>query len=246
MEKTYCIYCHTNKINGKKYVGMTSQSLENRWRKGKGYKHCEAIEQAFIEYGWDNFDHEVLAEGLLYEEACEAEKRFIKELGCRFPEGYNIDGGGRKNRDIATRTKDKIRQYHLGKTNSPAARAKISAANKGKIVSEKTRELLSKKLTGKVRTDEQRANMSAAKKKLLSENKQVYEGQAERLRGYAKKLRRPVLQFTKDGKFVTKHDSVSEAAESVNGKVPNIVKCCSGVKKSMYGYVWKYESEVTA
>lgn len=105
---------------------------------------------------------------------------------------------------------------------------------------------MSKKLTGKVRTEEQRANLSAAKKKLLSENKQVYEGQAEMLRGYAKKLRRPVLQFTKDGEFVTRYESVSEAAESVNGKGPNIVKCCSGVKKSMYGYVWKYESEVTA
>lgn len=39
MKREYCVYVHTNEINGKKYVGMTSQVPERRWRTdGSGYR----------------------------------------------------------------------------------------------------------------------------------------------------------------------------------------------------------------
>ena len=37
MEKTWTVYMHTNKINNKVYVGITSQKVQNRWNNGKGY-----------------------------------------------------------------------------------------------------------------------------------------------------------------------------------------------------------------
>ena len=43
MSKTYVIYMHVNKINNKKYIGITCQTLQNRWRKGKGYNECERL-----------------------------------------------------------------------------------------------------------------------------------------------------------------------------------------------------------
>jgi len=40
VDKKYCIYVHTNLINNKKYVGITSQTIpERRWQNGEGYKH---------------------------------------------------------------------------------------------------------------------------------------------------------------------------------------------------------------
>lgn len=37
--KSYVLYCHTNKLNGKKYIGITSQVPRKRWNNGNGYKN---------------------------------------------------------------------------------------------------------------------------------------------------------------------------------------------------------------
>ena len=34
----WTVYCHENRVNGKRYVGITSREVTERWRDGKGYK----------------------------------------------------------------------------------------------------------------------------------------------------------------------------------------------------------------
>ena len=97
MEKTkeYVVYQHTNKLNGKKYVGITAQKLERRWRSGRGYEGSVKFYPAILKYGWDGFEHDVLASGLDKASAEEMEKRLISEfnlLDDRY--GYNIQTGG--------------------------------------------------------------------------------------------------------------------------------------------------------
>ena len=46
---SYCVYMHTNKTNGKVYVGLTSMELKERWRDGKGY-HKGTQGQGFIPF----------------------------------------------------------------------------------------------------------------------------------------------------------------------------------------------------
>ena len=87
-DKKYSVYIHTNKNNGKNYIGMTSTKPERRWgRQGEGYlrikngKYCQpAFANAILKYGWDSFQHEIIATNLTFEEASELEIQKISEL----------------------------------------------------------------------------------------------------------------------------------------------------------------------
>lgn len=92
--KTYTVYVHINKVNNKAYVGQTCQSVQARWRKnGKGYKGQTKFINAIEKYGWDNFDHIILATGLTFEEADKKEQEYVK-LYDSINNGYNIQEGG--------------------------------------------------------------------------------------------------------------------------------------------------------
>ena len=93
----YTVYCHINKINGKVYVGLTSQPrVQDRWGKdGKGYQKCSYFWKAIQKYGWNNFEHIILEYGLTKEEANEKEKYYVtlyKANNRNF--GYNLREGG--------------------------------------------------------------------------------------------------------------------------------------------------------
>ena len=50
----WIIYKHTNKVNGKVYVGQTKQTLDRRWRNGVGYTrdNCDThFARAINKYG---------------------------------------------------------------------------------------------------------------------------------------------------------------------------------------------------
>lgn len=100
MERSYCIYCRTNKYNGKEYIGKTCQSLKRRARpNGIGYTKG-IFGDAIKEVGWldengnENFPAIILEEGLTKEQADEREKYYIKTRNTIYPNGYNLQDGG--------------------------------------------------------------------------------------------------------------------------------------------------------
>lgn len=91
----YSVYIHTNKINGKKYVGITSQNVNRRWRNGNGYYQNEHFYRSICKYGWDNFTHEIVKAGLSKEAACSLEKTLIAKYKTNDESfGYNKSTGG--------------------------------------------------------------------------------------------------------------------------------------------------------
>lgn len=114
----YCVYVHTNKTNGKKYVGQTKNgdNPNKRWNYGYGYKTQKYFWRAIQKYGWDNFEHEIIASNLTKEEADTFEKLLISKLDTMNPQkGYNIVAGG---------------QGSVGYIPSEETRAKIAEASR--------------------------------------------------------------------------------------------------------------------
>lgn len=94
---TYCVYIHTNKINNKKYIGQTQYGDDpnKRWRNGFGYKDCTYFYKAIQKYGWNNFEHEIIASNLTQEEANHFEELLIEKFETMSSDkGYNIKSGG--------------------------------------------------------------------------------------------------------------------------------------------------------
>ena len=106
IDQQFIVYIHTNNINGKKYVGITSQCEKNRWRLGAGYKNQPVFYKAIIKYGWENFSHEIVANNLTIKEAKELEKTLIAKYHTYVNDplggGYNASIGGEANLKYAT------------------------------------------------------------------------------------------------------------------------------------------------
>lgn len=108
----YIVYKHTNKTNGKVYIGITCQRIHDRWKGGHGYR-SQYFSRAIKKYGWDGFVHEIVAENLSKEDACELERILIKSYKSTETEyGYNQalggDGGGMYNKHHSESAKKKI------------------------------------------------------------------------------------------------------------------------------------------
>lgn len=97
----YKVYLYTNKVNGKKYCGITNRTLEKR-SEGNGFGYIRSVYEAktkfaraILKYGWENFIPEILYEVETKEEACELEIQTIKDMRLTEDEfGYNIHFGG--------------------------------------------------------------------------------------------------------------------------------------------------------
>ena len=254
-ERIYCVYMHTNKTNGKKYIGQTCQSFSQRCGKnGAKYYPCPVFYKAIMKYGWDNFEHEILFDKLTKEEADEKETELIKTYKTQNKKyGYNVKEGGSHGR-IDEETKIKIGLKNKGRILSEEARQKMSYAKIGKkhsverkekiknslkeyyskeenkrfgfYVSQETREKMSKSGKGRKFSEQHKRKISEARKKYFGEK-------ASRST--------PVIQFDKDGNFIKEWDYILLASKELGINNANIGRCCRGEIKTVGGFVWKYK-----
>ena len=85
------IYCIENKINHKKYIGLTTRSIEERFS-----EHCKAdtvIGEAIRKYGVDNFMCYEVDKAQSKNELSELEIHYIHRFGT-LKNGYNCTIGG--------------------------------------------------------------------------------------------------------------------------------------------------------
>lgn len=132
---TYCVYRHTNKENGKAYIGMCAESrTKTRWANGHGYYQQRQFGDEIKKYGWDSFDHEILFAGLTKEEAIAKESECIIRFGTLEPTGYNISirgdkpfWGQRHTEETKVAISEKLKKYKM----TEAHKAHISEKKAG-------------------------------------------------------------------------------------------------------------------
>lgn len=58
----------------------------------------------------------------------------------------------------------------------------------------------------------------------------------------AKNRERPVVQYNLNGEVICEYKSMAEAEKQTGVLAVHISRVCRGVRKSAYGYVWKYKN----
>lgn len=227
MGKRYTIYAHVNLINGKIYVGQTcKKSLKDRWREGKGYIGCKKFENAIKKYGWDNFEHIILAENLTYEECDYWENKLTKDWDT-VNHGYNMRHGG------ITTPKGSPGQKHTDEWKQ-AMSAKWTGD--GNPMRNRNNYGENNHFFGRTHTKELREKMSLERKGKPSPNLGKKFPEEFRM-----KLSRPVLQMSEDGEVVNEYFGLSKASEATGIMGTHIMECCKGRRRRAGGYKWAYK-----
>lgn len=145
----FTVYMHVSP-NGKVYVGITSKPVTVRWGTGgKEYKCNEHFWNAIQKYGWDNFEHRIVATGLSLIDACDMEVSLIAEYKSDDQSfGYNHTSGGNWC-SPSEEIREKLRAATSANWQNPEFRDKVVRGLTGHPVSQATREKISKSNLGK-------------------------------------------------------------------------------------------------
>lgn len=220
----YTVYKHTSP-SGKYYIGITKQNVFKRWRGGKNYLRLnkdgtyrhKAFAAAILKYGWENFSHEIIIEGVAELTAKNMERDLIL-FAKRNNLSYNLTDGG-----------DGL----VGLVYTPEHRAAIGRTSLGRHHTDETKNLMRQKALGRKLSEETKAKIGAAQKFRTPES---YYNLSR------SKIGKPVEQYDLAGNYIQTFECARYAVLAVNGSRDNgyIKKCCLGLVNSAYGFKWKY------
>lgn len=236
------IYKITNKINGKIYIGQTTQSLTRRWK-----QHCNnaknkryALRNAIIKYGAINFTVEQIDTAWSREELDQKEIYWIEYYKSMFPNGYNLTTGG-KHCEISEELRVRLSAVNKGKKPSKKCIEQSVKARKGKKLSEEHRKKMGESHKGEKShffgrrlygSDNPRygKHLSEESKRKISENRKGKYGGGKNPRA------RKVICIENGFVF----DCIIDAAKSINKSSYNLRDHLKGKTKQCGGYHWMY------
>ena len=197
----------------KRYIGISCKKIQYRWQNGEGYKNQPYFYRAIKKYGWDNFEHIIIARGLTEDEAKWLEVELIREWDTTNPnKGYNLTKGG---------------DGCSGYKHTEESKQKISKANSGRTSSMK----------GKQHTEETKRKMSENHADFSGDNnpnygkhlsKETKEKISKTNGGKNNPNAKKVICITTNEIFET----MTEGARKYNCSVGHICNCCNGKLKS--------------
>lgn len=266
-DKTWIVYKHTSPSN-KVYIGITSKSPADRWASGFGYEHQVYFFRAIVKYGWINFKHEILFEGLTKEEAEAKEVELIaqyKSADLNF--GYNIDLGGDNHR-LSLEARKKISDIKKGRKwteRQRLASIEYFEKNPGKPVYKYDRKgnlietfkcakdaFIETGVTLKVFRTYMATKYFPAKWQYVYSYGSFEEITQKIHNPHATYNAKPIDMYDLSLNYIRTFSSLAEAGKYLQEYVglpgnkagfKNIWKCCNGKKLTYYNYIWRYHNE---
>ncbi len=260
------IYKITNTINGKCYIGETTE--KNPLRRWENHKYaiktgrgCPALRNAFKAHGEENFTFEIVRE-CKDEHIIAIEEYYIEQYDSLVPNGYNLSPGGQQGGTFAghkhsneTKQKqaDRIRDLYHNSTVFDNFKANISIIKK--IVS-------SYDLNGKLvkiydciidAAKENNITDGAIHNCLSNRRKQVagfiwrYGNKNEIISPFingcnnSKNKMKPVIQYDINNNKIKEFISINNASIQTNISRSSINQMLSGRTKTAGGFIWKYK-----
>lgn len=249
------IYLTINKINGKKYIGLSSKSSdETKNYYGSGSLLTKAIKK----YGKENFEKEILEDNIeSFSLLCEREKYYINLYDAvKSHDYYNIENGGISTsfwnnvddvykKEIADKISKKLKSHFI---KNPFDQKAIDS------LQESLRIFFIKRVKDEIEFYDilyKNKNFSDLKKYRRKKsykiwislnnnvNKEIFEECKKTLK---KKRSKKIYKFTKDGTFIECYNSLDEAMNENGLKSKSLLSlACSGKRNHYFGYRWSYE-----
>lgn len=251
----HTIYIHTNKKDGKVYIGQTNQTdLTRRWGGGHGYRRCRYFMNAINKYGWNGFTHEILETGLTEEQANEREKYYISLYQSSNPQyGYNICSGGKAKTEISPEGIQSLKERFSGANNPIAKAVRIYDCEGNFVIECQTVSAAAKYLgchSGIVVEVCKGAKATVKShicfyKEDVGELQKLSVEQTVKPRDMRRKFKQ-VNRYAINGEYINTYSSIIGAANEIGIKQNAIVLACRGKYKSAGGYMWRYYDSSTA
>lgn len=246
-DRIYKLYMHTCNINNKKYIGITKQTLDRRFRKnGRGYKNSIKFYSAIQKYGWENFEHQLILQNLTKQEAEFFEIEMIKYYKSSDRKyGYNVANGGNTVGTVSEETKKKLSKInigkHVGSENYFYGKKYTGEQNYfyGKKLSEEHRRKISETRKQKGIKPWNYGVSNCFSKETREKMSKSQKNPRPHLRGENSATSKPIICIN-TGKIFC---SITEASKNLNLFVSRISAVCNGKNKHTKGYVFMFLSE---
>lgn len=241
------VYLITNKVNGKRYVGITCRGYQARFNEHvleAAAGSPAMLHNAMRKYGSENFDVICIESNIPDEEIEQKEKYYISLYNTFYPSriGYNMtEGGGGM----------------CGYKHTPEARAKISKNLQGHVFPESRNMKISKANKGVPKTAAHRKALSEARKGKYTKEQNPFYGKHHS--EYSKSLvskansKYTVYRLSDEYEVLQVYNNYCDAGRWVvsSGRSKadpltcaiRITEVCNGsnAKCKAYGFHWKHE-----
>lgn len=225
------IYCYTNKINNKVYIGQTIQQLKKRHqnhindsknekRKGNYNTHFHA---SLRKYGIENFSLEIIHFGKTLDELNYFEIFFIKKYKSLNKEmGYNSASGGSNGWSCANKTEEEMNEIYEKQRKRMSGENNPNYGKKGE----------EHPFYGKHHTDECKKRQSELMK---GENNPMYN-----VKGALHYESKKIKQYDLDGNLIKIWDCLTDVERELKIPCSSISKVANRKSRSAGGFVWRF------